>query len=197
MRIYKYWLQDGVEGIHFDDRSTARWLRHNEGRPLANDWDEVEVERVRELGPDINVIEQAPPGHAALEPQQMHPADFLGSYPIVITDRAADCLRPIIDGYAELLPLTCEGKRLWLVNIRHVSGGVNVERSTVRRFPSTGRLMAIDRYVFDPDRFDGAPIFRLERPAWPTVRDRRVRGPGLRMWTHRPCAAAWSGPTAT
>ena len=87
MRIYDYWLQDGVEGIHFEE-PMIDWLMDNEGRPLADEWEEVEVERFRELGPDINVIEQAPPGHPALEPQQMHPADFLASgSKIVVTDR--------------------------------------------------------------------------------------------------------------
>ena len=114
--------------------------------------------------------------------------DFPGFQSIhVMSARAADALRDLIEGRVELLPLDVEGgDELYAVNVLRVSDALDEEASEVKRFPNDpSRIMRIVRHVFDPERLAGETMFRLpQKPrgrAYITdVFTDRVRETGLR-----------------
>lgn len=107
------------------------------------------------------------------------PGDFpsLGGYAPVFSRRAADVLRDVLEDAGELLPLDSPDGTYVVLNVTRVLDALDEDRSEVRRFKSTGRIMNIDRYQLIPDRIGDAGIFKLGQiPRMYTfVTDRFVR----------------------
>jgi len=69
----------------------------------------------------------------------------------VLSARAVDRLRPILDTCGEILPIRLSNDRdlLYLFNVTRIINAVDMERSTFFRFPS-GSIAYSERLVFDP-----------------------------------------------
>jgi hypothetical protein len=101
------------------------------------------------------------------EGQKLLPADFpwLGAHALVMRSSAAEVVAAAVEGQAELLPLECAGADLWLLHVTQCCDALDEERSEIVRF-SSGRIMTIRRYVFDPVALDGVRCFKI--PQMPT-----------------------------
>jgi hypothetical protein len=117
--------------------------------------------------------------------------------------RALEALGDLLEGRGELLPVNVEGDGggpHWVFNLTHLSDALDEERSDVARFKSSGRIMDIDRYEFDPERLSGETIFKLaQRPRsqyYATDEFRvRVEEAGLTGFDFR--QRIWSGAPVT
>jgi hypothetical protein len=86
---------------------------------------------------------------------------WLGRHVLVLSDRASNVVGPLVEKDAELLPVACEGRSLWLLNVCTIVDALDLETSDVERFES-GRIMDIEKHVFYPDRLQAVDVFKLE-----------------------------------
>jgi hypothetical protein len=86
---------------------------------------------------------------------------WLGSYGLVVTDRARPVLEEALADDVEFLPLVCDEEDLWLVHACRVVDALDEERSALKRFPSTGRVMRVMRYAFREEVVGGLRCFRI------------------------------------
>lgn len=78
---------------------------------------------------------------------------------LVLRERVLPSLRPLLERYGEILPVSCE-EPVSLFNATTIIDGLDEERSTIARF-TDGEVLAIERHVFRPDAVGDAGIFKL------------------------------------
>jgi hypothetical protein len=79
---------------------------------------------------------------------------------LVLTARAVHILGERLQGFGELLPLSCADAELYVYNPLHIVDALDEERSEIVRF-SSGRVMRITRHVFRTEVLAGVPIFKI------------------------------------
>lgn len=79
----------------------------------------------------------------------------------VVTDRAAQALKPLLERAGELLPLPYRGHMYWVLNVTVCVNAVDEERSEYFRNPETGRKLYETTYVFNPHVLPASPLFKL------------------------------------
>jgi hypothetical protein len=169
MTIYRPMVAEGFEWVNAVRPADYEVFLSFDGKPRASTWEPLPFRRVR---PDAR--------------SKFLPSDFpwLGGHALVMRRSAVDALRDLLDANGEVLPLsTTDGVELFVLNARVVDA-LDEARSSLRRFPSSGRIMSIDKPVFVPSAIEGRDLFRLPHRAMPTyVSERfveRVREAGLK-----------------
>lgn len=134
-----------------DDFAGHDRLRIETFESVAAEWSPVEMKLLRED-----------------EGRLFRPADFpwSGAHALVLRKSAADVVGPLVEGQAELLPLSCSGPDLWLLHVTEMRDALDEGRSDIVRFPSSGRVMAIRGYAFERNALQGARCFKV--PQMPT-----------------------------
>jgi len=86
--------------------------------------------------------------------------------------RAARALDDLLRPNGELLPITCEGERYFLLNVTRVVNALDEDNCELERFDD-GRIMAIDRYAFIERDLKRVVLFKLvQMPlSWAYVTD--------------------------
>ncbi|MCK2238967.1 MULTISPECIES: imm11 family protein [unclassified Crossiella] len=125
--------------VHEDDHERLRL----EAVPLANAWEPVDMEPVREKGDG--------------------PSDFpwYMSLTLLLKDRAIDVLAPLLAEFGELLPARFPDARLALLNVLNVVDALDEEASEIIRFQSSGRIMRIETPVFRPELVPPRSVFKI------------------------------------
>jgi len=131
--------------VSLDEHITERYRAFN-GTALSANWPALRVGPLREGG-------QLPSG------------DLPGwaSHIPVFSQRAASVLQEMLVPNGELLPLVCEQLEEEYVafNVTRLADALDEERSMVKRYKSSGRIMRILRYEFVPGLLDELLIFKL------------------------------------
>ena len=177
MRIFEPLVAEGFEWVNTCDEQDYEVFRAFDGQPQASNWQPIKVRRVR-----------------ADARQAFNPSDFpwLGSA-LVMRRKAVESLRDILEAHGEVLPLaTDDGTELFVFNARAVDA-LDETRSSVIRFPETGRVMHIMEIAFVDEAIRNLDMFRLPHRGSPTyVGERfvdRVNAAGLigltfkRVWS--------------
>jgi hypothetical protein len=87
---------------------------------------------------------------------------LLATHIPVFTSRASEALADLLDQHGELLPLKCRGAILQAYNVTTVVDILDFKRSKIKRFPSSGRIMNIERQVFYTENLPAStPIFKI------------------------------------
>jgi hypothetical protein len=81
--------------------------------------------------------------------------------PMVLSRRALDELLPYIGRFGQMLPLAFDECEYSLFNITNVVDALDEAASEVWRFPSSGRIGDIKRYVFKPEAVRDQWIFKI------------------------------------
>lgn len=143
--FYKVRAAEGYEWINAIDAEDYETLMFRPEKLAGKRWNPVKVRRVTtDMG------------------REFKPSDFpwLGSA-LIMRQRAADELRDLWDANGELLPLESEDDvQLHVFNCRIVDA-LDEARSSVMRFPSTNRIMYIEKPVFREGMVAGIDLFRL------------------------------------
>jgi hypothetical protein len=162
-------VAEGFEWVNAIDPADYEVFLSLDGKPRAAAWKPIPVRRVK-----------------ADKRSKSHPSDFpwLGVHALVMRRSAVDALRDLLEANGEVLPLaTDDGLELFVLNARTVDA-LDEARSSLLRFPSTNRIMRIQRPAFVPSAVEGVDVFRLPYRAMPTyVSDRfveRVKSAGLK-----------------
>lgn len=88
---------------------------------------------------------------------------WLGEHALVFRNDSYEAVREVLNGSGEFLELVLanSGEALWLFNVCRVIDALDEARSDVVRFPSSGRIMAINRHEFRPHILRGEVAFRV------------------------------------
>jgi hypothetical protein len=100
------------------------------------------------------------------EDEQGHPllpaeVPWLGKHAPVFKAKASTVLGSVLAKDGELLPLACDDADLAVFNVTTVPDALDLDRSAVVKFPSTGRIMNVKSHVFRPDRLQDVRAFKL------------------------------------
>jgi hypothetical protein len=117
-----------------------------DGRPMRASWSPLEVDVIRDVR------------HAG-RPASDFPLLF-GPVP-VLSERAVRALGDLLDGAGELLPLGGDGDGYHALNVTRVIDALDEQRSGVKRFRSSGRVMRVLRYAFRSQEIGDAAIFKI------------------------------------
>jgi hypothetical protein len=144
----------GAEGYEWAlpvDAQDHRIFRRLRGQRMAGQWHPVRMYLLHED-----------------EGQVFRHADIpsLGSSALLaLTRRAMDALGELLAADCEFLPLACDEEDLWLVNPVLLPGAFDGQRSELKRFASSGRIMNVSRYAFHGEVVAGHRCFRIpEQP---------------------------------
>ena len=90
-------------------------------------------------------------------------ADFpwFGSWTLMLRDRAIDLAGPVLAPFGEFLPLACADAAVTCFNCLQRLDVLDEGRSQIERFPSSGRIMVIEKYVFRPEMIPERSVFKI------------------------------------
>jgi hypothetical protein len=149
-----------VYHMHPDYRQ-EKWVsfttKEGQGLPL-NPWDDaaffdahprIEIKRDSEL---------APRGAKLVLPDYSQ----LGARHPVFSINAKRVLLPHLEGLGEWIELIFEGATYWLFFITNTVDALDEDKSEIKRFASSGRIMAIDTFVFRAETLRDQFLCRLK-----------------------------------
>ncbi len=161
MTFYEPRGAEGFECVNTFEDGHYEVFRTLDGRALSSTWRSFSVRLV-----------------SADNRQTQRLSDFpwLGSYALVMRERAVEFLSGILKNHGELLPLeTDDGVRLFVFNCKIVNA-LNEAGSIIQRFPGTDRIMRVKKVMFVEDEVKNLDMFRLPYRLSPTwVSDRFVK----------------------
>jgi hypothetical protein len=185
MNVFEPQVQEGFEWIRPVNEGDFEFLATLSGTRLKGRWTPLPMRLI-----------------SGDEGESFKESDFpwLGRHLLVLSDRAGKVVGPLVEKDAELLPASCEGRSLWLLNVCTIVDALDLEASDVELFES-GRIMDIEKHVFYPDRLRGVDVFKLQnmRRGSTYLSERVVRaieaaplvGYGFRLvWTDERTAAS-------
>lgn len=82
---------------------------------------------------------------------------------VALSARAAAGLGALLEPYGELLPLAHPQHTYFAVNVTRVVDGLDERSARFSRFPSSGRIMAVQSYSFRPEALKGELLFKDSR----------------------------------
>jgi hypothetical protein len=89
---------------------------------------------------------------------------------------AVEALREYLEANGELLPLNSRIGMYYAYNVTTIADVLDIDRAIVERFPDSGRVMTIDRYMFRQQQVSNLTIFQIpEQPGDVYVTDVFVR----------------------
>ncbi|MGO8997390.1 MAG: imm11 family protein [Polyangiaceae bacterium] len=147
MKVYKLRFGEEYEWLlPVQDRDFER-LRFD-GRPRASSWVPVEMKR-------LSVSERG---------RRLTAGDLYacsGGETLVFGDGARQSLGPELERYGEVLPLSCEGRPFWTLNVTSFVDALDERASQVVRASDTGGILMIRRYAFKAASLGRAGLFNL------------------------------------
>jgi hypothetical protein len=148
LAIYEPAVTEGAEWAIPVEPTSFDYLRTlaERGSPAALDWKPFEVQLLRKQG-----------GRSCKESD----CPWLGSHVMVLRPAAVAVFSEFLGDDAELLPLRCADADLTLLNVWRPLDALDLSKSDVIRFPSSGRIMKVKSYHFDDEVIDGHKMFRL------------------------------------
>jgi len=105
----------------------------------------------------------SPSQRALLRKGILPKGDFPGLYggQIVFSEKALNALWPLIQNDAQVIPLQCEGERLFLMHLTKHVDGLDLEHSDIQWSIENKMVFTINRYVFYEEKLKGVNIFRV------------------------------------
>ena len=97
--------------------------------------------------------------------QKLQPSDFplLSTHIPVFSEKAAQILRPHLEGLIEMLPLkcnNCQGETFYAINVTCIKDVLDMKDSDIVYFTNTDRILNVNRMVLDKNRLPAEMIFR-------------------------------------
>lgn len=144
--IFKPSGQQDAELCHpVGDHTSFELIGLLDGSPRLANWRPVEFKIVKENGR-----------------RKLHAVDapWYGNDTLIFKPTVIRALGEYLQRYGEFLPLICKDVEVVLYNPTRVIDALDDEKSDIARFDS-GRIMAIDKHVFRPDKIADFDVFKL------------------------------------
>lgn len=145
MRIYRPWVPDGFEWVFPLQKSDWKALWSFDVAQLGVSWQPVKVR--------LGSPREGEACRSAMMP-------WMGGHVLVLREEATLLVGHALSQWGDLLPLECDQANLFVFRARHFVAGLDERRSEVTRFED-GRIMMINKHVFDPQAIAGLEIFKL------------------------------------
>lgn len=147
VNIYEFAVQEGHEWVVPSSPADFEVFREFNGKARGPDWSPIRV----------RLVTQDEQGRRLL------PADipWLGKHAPVLKETASAALGAVLAPDGELLRLECEEVALLVFNVTTVIDVLDLDRSELVRFPSTGRIMKVKRHIFRPGGLKGVRAFKV------------------------------------
>lgn len=146
VRVYRPSVPEGFEWVFPLDEGDWEVFRSFDGSSRSSSWCPV---RVR-----LGYSEEGVEYRSATLP-------WMGSHVLVLKQEALDLVGQALGRWGEFLPLECDQAELFVFNPLRFVSALDEERSDVMRF-GEGRIMRINKHVFDPGAIADVEIFKLE-----------------------------------
>ena len=177
MKVYEFSVQEGYEWVLPVRDSDFRVFRRLDGTPRLGEWQPI---RMRMVTQDEH--------QRRLMPSDM---PWLGEHAPVLGERAVSTFDSLLKQHGEMLTLDCPDAKLVVFNTTIVLPALDMDRSSIVRFPSTGRIMKVESFVFRPERLQGIKAFKVPELLDDAVfvseevvhasEEARLRGVGFRL----------------
>ena len=79
----------------------------------------------------------------------------------ILNEKSYKILYPYIKNEAQIFKVKCENDNLYVVNITNIIDCLDYDKSEIKRFPSSGRVMRVIKYVFKIEKLRNTTIFKL------------------------------------
>lgn len=79
----------------------------------------------------------------------------------ILNERSYKILYPYIKNEVQIFKIKSENDNLYVVNITNIIDCLDYDKSEIKRFPSSGRVMRVIKYVFKIEKLKNATIFKL------------------------------------
>lgn len=147
MRIYRFQVQEGYEWVVPVEDGYFEAFRAFDGSRKAANWQPIRM----------RLVDKDERGRRLL------PSDipWLGEHAPVLRRKAVERFGSMLAADGELLPLACDEAELFVFNVTSVVDALDLDRSELLRFPSTGRIMKVKTHVFRPERLSGVRAFKV------------------------------------
>lgn len=143
MKIWKLNFElDLYDNFVPEKEFTVEDIHSFDGRAKLENWKPVKVKRMES---EKNLALSDAPG-------------FL--FP-VFSQKALDCLYPLIKNYVEVLPLEFEENDYFGINVINVLDAINYGEADYKTFRDGKRIMAFKKYAFLPSIVLNIPIFKI------------------------------------
>ncbi|MGB8454765.1 MAG: DUF1629 domain-containing protein [Anaerocolumna sp.] len=88
--------------------------------------------------------------------------------------KAVECLKEVLGKNIEILPVYIDEQEFYLINALEVLDCLDHEKSEIKYFTGTERIMSIKKHVFIEQKLKGKNIFRIkeQEKAGPFVTDK-------------------------
>ena len=147
MRIYEFRVQDGYEWVVPVDSADFEVFRGFDGTSRRADWKPVAMRLVTTDKHGSSLSESDVP--------------WLGAHAPVMREQAVAVLGPLLAAHGEMLPLACHGANLVVLNVTSIPRALDLERSKIVRFPSSGRIMRVTSFAFRNEVITGLRAFKV------------------------------------
>ena len=160
LNVYEFSYPEGFEclfPVNDDDCS----LFYFEAQPLSNSWRPIKMELLK--------------NDADLDPRRrrrlLKESDFpMSCGELVLSQVAKDKIGPYLEQYGEILPLACDDRAFWVLNVTTSVDAFDVMNSQFIEEPDTGRMLMIHKHVFHPSKLVGQPpIFKLSQQPYGSI----------------------------
>lgn len=84
---------------------------------------------------------------------------------VVVNERCFRLLKPYLQGAAQVLPARYKDQELFVLNVTEIRDCLDLEKSKVKRFQTSGRIMRIEEYAFRKELLPGAFLFKIPQEA--------------------------------
>lgn len=85
---------------------------------------------------------------------------LFGSIP-VFSHRAVEVLKEYLDNGTEILPLRYDKGEYFVINVINVKECIDFEKSEIKRFKSSDKIMRFKKYVFKEEAIKNEHIFKI------------------------------------
>ena len=79
----------------------------------------------------------------------------------ILNERSYKILYPYIKNEVQIFKIKSENDNLYVVNITNIIDCLDYDKSKIKRFPSSGRVMRVIKYAFKIEKLKNATIFNL------------------------------------
>lgn len=86
---------------------------------------------------------------------------FVNVSTLLLNAKSYDILHPYIKEFAQFFEISTNCGQWYAVNVTNIVDCLDLDNSRIQRFPSTGRVMRIDEYVFHDEAIKDNHLFLL------------------------------------
>jgi len=79
----------------------------------------------------------------------------------IINEKAYDILYPYLKNHCQIFKINNDGATFYVINVTDLIDCLDYDKSEIKRFPSSGRVMRVIKYVFKIEKLKNVTIFKL------------------------------------